>query len=229
MIMHRHLIPAIRRHTLLPLILAVAMGLGLAVGPATAQTTAQTTIGTVVLGEADQSDVARIEDYLNRIGTLQSRFVQFTATGAAEGLIYMSRPGDMRIEYDPPTPVLMVASGRLLMYHDSALKQTSFLPVDRTPAAFFLRETVDLNDGLTITDFRRGPGSLRLTLVESNNPEAGSISLVFEDRPLRLAKWQIVDAQGQRVEVVLLDPQFGVDLDNSLFDLVDPNIRARDN
>ncbi|MHA1567512.1 MAG: LolA family protein [Alphaproteobacteria bacterium] len=227
--MHRHLIPAIRRHTLLPLILAVAMGLGLAVGPATAQTTAQTTIGTVVLGEADQSDVARIEDYLNRIGTLQSRFVQFTATGAAEGLIYMSRPGDMRIEYDPPTPVLMVASGRLLMYHDSALKQTSFLPVDRTPAAFFLRETVDLNDGLTITDFRRGPGSLRLTLVESNNPEAGSISLVFEDRPLRLAKWQIVDAQGQRVEVVLLDPQFGVDLDNSLFDLVDPNIRARDN
>ena len=141
----------------------------------------------------------------------------------------MSRPGDMRVEYDPPTPVLMVASGRLLMYYDSALKQTSFLPVNRTPAAFFLRRTIDLSDGLTITAFERGPGTLRLTLVESENPEAGSISLVFEDRPLRLAKWQIVDFQGQRVEVVLLQPRFGVDLDDSLFDLVDPSLATNDN
>ena len=220
-----HLMTATCRKYLLPLI----MVLGLGVGPAAAQTAAaEAVIGAVVLSEADRADIGRIEDYLNRIGTLKSRFVQFTASGAAEGLIYMSRPGDMRVEYDPPTPVLMVASGRLLMYHDTALKQTSFLPVDRTPAAFFLRQTIDLSDGLTITEFHRGPGSLRLTLVEAKNPEAGSISLVFEDRPLRLAKWQIVDAQGQRVDVVLLDPQFGVDLDDSLFDLVDPNVRARD-
>lgn len=197
--------------------------IGLVSGPAAAQT------GAVALTQADEADIARIEDYLNRIGTLESRFVQFTATGAAEGQIYMSRPGDLRIEYDPPTPVLMVASGRLMMYHDSALKQTSFLPVNRTPAAFFLRENVALRDGLTITAFERGPGSLRLTLVEAESPEAGSITLVFEDQPLRLAKWQIVDFQGQRVEVVLLQPRFGVSLDDSLFDLVDPNIRARDN
>ncbi len=221
MILFRHPMHAIYL-ALLPLVLA----LGLVVSPAGAQTAAPP--DPVVLTDTDKTDIARIEDYLNRIGTLKSRFVQFTAAGAAEGLIYMSRPGDMRIEYDPPTPVLMVASGRLLMYHDSALKQTSFLPVDRTPAAFFLRDTVDLSDGLTITDFLRGPGSLRLTLVEAKSPDAGSISLVFEDRPLRLAKWQIIDAQGKQVEVVLLDPQFGVDLDDSLFDLVDPNVRARD-
>lgn len=220
MIMFRRPMHAIHL-ALLPLVLA----LGLVVSPAGAQTTAP---DPVVLTDTDKADIARIEDYLNRIGTLKSRFVQFTSSGAAEGQIYMSRPGDMRIEYDPPTPVLMIASGRLLMYHDSALKQTSFLPVDRTPAAFFLRQTVDLSDGLTITDFLRGPGSLRLTLVEAESPDAGSISLVFEDRPLRLAKWQIIDAQGQRVEVVLLDPQFGVDLDDSLFDLVDPNVRAKD-
>jgi len=204
-----------------PLLLALVIGL--AAAPATAQTDA------VTLTPVDEADILRIEDYLNAIGTLDSRFVQFTAAGTAEGQIYMSRPGDMRIEYDPPTPVLMVASGRLLMYYDSALKQTSFLPVNRTPAAFFLRRTIDLSDGLTITAFERGPGTLRLTLVESENPEAGSISLVFEDRPLRLAKWQIVDFQGQRVEVVLLQPRFGVDLDDSLFDLVDPGIRANDN
>ena len=70
--------------------------IGLAGAPAAAQTEA------VTLAPADTADIARIEDYLNDIGTLESRFVQFTAAGVAEGQIYMSRPGDMRIEYDPP-------------------------------------------------------------------------------------------------------------------------------
>ncbi len=201
----------------------LALVIGLATGPAAAQSG-----GPISLSEADLADIARVEAYLNRIDTLESRFVQFAGAAAAEGQIYLSRPREMRIEYDPPTPVLMVASGRMLMFYDSALKQTSFLPVNRTPAAFFLRDNINLTDGLTITDFQRGPGSLRITLVEAENPEAGSISLVLEDQPLRLVKWQIVDLQGQQVEVVLLEPRFGVDLDDDLFDLVDPNVLARD-
>ena len=133
----------------------------------------------------------------------------------------------MRIEYDPPVPILMVASGRLLMYHDSALKQTSFLPVNQTPAAFFLRDDINLGAGLAITEFTAAANTLRLSLVESANPDAGSITLVFEDKPLRLVKWQVVDPQGTAVEVVLLDPSFGAPIDNDLFDLIDPNLRPQ--
>lgn len=214
-----------------PLIAGVACAIVLAAPAAFSQTaTSQTEAAQNEAGQDEASqadDIARIEDYLNAITTMDSRFIQIAASGLAEGRIRLSRPRDMRIEYDPPVPILMVASGRLLMYHDSALKQTSFLPVNQTPAAFFLRDDIDIDAGLAITDFAAVANTLRLSLVESANPDTGSITLVFEDNPLRLVKWQVVDPQGTAVEVVLLDPSFGGPLDNDLFDLIDPNLRPQ--
>ncbi len=55
------------------------------------------------LSEADRTDLARIEAYLNGLTTMQARFLQFSSDGCyAEGHIYVERPGRMRIEYDPP-------------------------------------------------------------------------------------------------------------------------------
>ncbi len=201
--------------------LVLIAGIAFAAASAGAQTAAPPSDGTSI--EAPQPDIDRIEAYLNAITTMDSRFIQVAAAGFAEGRIRLSRPRDMRIEYDPPVPILMVASGRLLMYHDSALKQTSFLPVNQTPAAFFLRDDISLGNGLEVTDFEAVANTLRLSLVESGNRDSGSITLVFEDAPLRLVKWQVVDPQGTAVEVVLLDPSFGAAIDNDLFDLIDPN------
>lgn len=175
-----------------------------------------------ILDEAAKADVARIERYLNQLTTLDSRFVQFSAQGIAEGRIILSRPGDMRIEYEPPVPLLMVASGFLLMYHDRELIQTSYLPVSETPAAFLLDEKIELSGDVTITGFERGPASVRLTIIETEAADAGSVTLTFEDTPLRLVKWQVTDAQGNEVDVALLEPKFGVEVDPDLFSLIDP-------
>jgi len=175
-----------------------------------------------ILDEAAKADVARIERYLNELTTLDSRFVQFSAQGIAEGRIILSRPGDMRIEYEPPVPLLMVASGFLLMYHDRDLIQTSYLPVSETPAAFLLEEKIELSGDVTITGFERGPASLRLTIIETEAADAGSITLTFEDSPLRLVKWQVTDAQGNDVDVALVEPKFGIEVDEDLFSLIDP-------
>ena len=175
-----------------------------------------------ILDAAAKADVARIEQYLNDLTTLDSRFVQFSGQGIAEGRIILSRPGEMRIEYEPPVPVLMVASGLLLMYHDRELVQTSFLPVSETPASFLLEEKIELSGDVTITGYERGPASIRLTILRTDTPDAGSVSLVFEDAPLRLVKWQVKDAQGNEVDVALLNPKFGVEVDKDLFSLVDP-------
>ena len=154
--------------------------------------------------------------------------MQFSAQGIAEGRIILSRPGNMRIEYDPPVPVLMVASGFLFMFHDRDLLQTSYLPVSATPVAFLLEEKIELSGDVTITRFERGPASLRLTLIETGAEDAGSLTLTFEDAPLRLVKWQVTDAQGNDVEVALLEPKFGVEVDEDLFSLVDPALEYQD-
>ncbi len=175
-----------------------------------------------VLNDAAKADIARIERYLNELTTLDSRFVQFSAQGLAEGRIILSRPGKMRIEYQDPVPVLMVASGYLLMYHDRELIQTTYLPVSETPAGLLLEEEIELSGDVTITGFERGPASIRLTLIETDAPDSGSVTLAFEDTPLRLIKWQVKDAQGNDVDVALLEPTFGAEVDSDLFSLVDP-------
>ncbi len=170
------------------------------------------------------ADIARVEAYLNDLTTMDSRFVQLADGSLAQGRIRLSRPGRIRIEYEPPIPVLIVASGRFMLYYDRELEQTTYVPVSRTPAYFLLREQVDLTNGITITDFERDAATIRVTAVQKDKPEDGSLTVVFEDNPLRLVKWEVVDPRGQRVDVALLDPTFGVDLDDDLFSTADPRL-----
>ncbi|MBO22669.1 MAG: hypothetical protein CMM26_09925 [Rhodospirillaceae bacterium] len=177
------------------------------------------------LSEADRADLARIEAYLNDLTTMESRFLQFSPEGVAEGRIMLDRPGRLRIEYAPPVPVLMVASSFLLMYHDTSLKQTTFLPVSETPAAVLIEEEIRLSGDVTVTKFERGPKAFRVTLAKTAAPAGGSVTLMFEDAPLRLAKWRVIDARGTAIDVALLEPRFGVEFENAreLFSTVDPN------
>jgi outer membrane lipoprotein-sorting protein len=206
------------RHTIAGILLAlavsgIAVSASLAANPKPAQ-----------LDDAVRANLARIEDYLNGLTTIDSKFVQLSQEGFAEGRLRLSRPGDMRIEYQPPVPVLIVASGFVVMYYDHKLEQTTFLPIFETPAYFLLRERIDLSDGLTVTNFEREASAIRVSVVETDAPDAGEVTIVFEDRPLRLVKWRVVDAQQNVIDVALVDPKFGVEFKNrsSLFSTADP-------
>lgn len=176
------------------------------------------------LSEQDRADIARIEDYLNGITTLQSRFLQVSqAGGYAEGELLLSRPGRLKLEYAPPVPVLIVVNGRFVTYYDKQLKQVQHVPTEQTPASILVRDTISLAPGdLTVTEFERGPGTLRVTVVRTADPGMGSMALVFADRPLALKKWTVTDAQGQVTDVSLLGPRFGVTLDPRAFDFQPP-------
>ena len=184
-----------------------------------------------ILSDADQADLNRIEAYLNGLTTMESRFLQFSPEGLAEGRILLSRPGRLRIEYSPPVPVLMIANNFLLMYHDTELKQTTFVPVSETPVALLIGEKIRLSGDITITAFERSPKAFRVTLSNTNAPDTGSVTLMFEDSPLRLAKWRVIDSQGTAIDVALLEPRFGVKFENvrELFSTVDPNVMVDQN
>lgn len=177
------------------------------------------------LSGADLVDLARIETYLNGLTTMESRFLQFSPDGVAEGRIMLDRPGRLRIEYAPPVPVLMVANDFLLMYHDTKLKQTTFLPASETPAALLIDDEIKLSGDVTVTAFERAPRAFRVTLEQTDSPDTGSVTLMFEDAPMRLAKWRVIDAQGTAIDVSLLEPRFGVEFKNAgdLFSTIDPN------
>jgi outer membrane lipoprotein-sorting protein len=175
------------------------------------------------LSPEDRADVARVEQYLNGIRTLSARFMQVSDNGGtAAGMFYLSRPGKLRLEYDPPVPILLVTSGGFLVHYDRQLKAVTHLPIDSTPAGLLVREHIALSGDVTVTNVERGPGSLRISLVQSKDPQAGRITLAFSERPFALSNWQVTDAQGNVTRVALIEPRTGVSLDPSLFRFSDP-------
>jgi outer membrane lipoprotein-sorting protein len=170
------------------------------------------------LSSQDQTDVLQVQRYLNDIRTLQSRFQQFAQNGSvSSGTIYLQRPGKMRIVYDPPTPVLIVADGSDVFYWDKQLQQLQQIGVEDTPAWFLLRPEIKLTGDVTITGFRREPGVLRIAMAETAHPDRGNLTVVMSERPLELRQWTVIDPQQKQVTVMLEDPHYGVTLSPDLF------------
>ncbi|MGP1394829.1 MAG: outer membrane lipoprotein carrier protein LolA [Inquilinaceae bacterium] len=188
---------------------AFALLLGAAAAPAWPQT---------ALSVEDRADLARVEAYLNGLDTVQARFVQVSQNaGISQGTFYLERPGRMRIEYDPPIPYLYVADGVWLTFWDGELEQRSDVPLGSTLADFITRADIRLGGSVTPTAVRRGGGILEVDVVQTEDPGAGLLTLVFTDDPLELMRWMVVDAQGLTTEVTLVEPRFGGTLDRDLF------------
>ncbi len=180
----------------------------------------------ITLSASERADVARIQEYLNAIRTVRARFTQTSSNGqVAEGELYISRPGRLRIEYDPPVPVLIVSDGTWLIYFDRELQQVSHLPLGSTPADILTKADIALSgDDLTITGFEAKAGLLRVSLVRTKDPLSGRVTLVFNENPVILRQWTIVDAQGVETHVSLDATRFDVPLNPNLFRFEDPRM-----
>jgi len=173
---------------------------------------------------ADQADVARIETYLNALKSLKAHFVQVAGDGGlSQGTAWLERPGRMRFQYDPPAPFLLIAGHGVLTFHDRALQQTSNIPLSRTPLGILLADHVVLAGAVTVTAIQRLPGQVQLTLVRTDSPGDGSLTLIFADQPPALRQWTVVDAQRRETRVTLYNVQFGASFDPQLFEQLSPS------
>jgi len=203
----------------MPLLSAlIVLLVALATGPAAAE-----------LSAVGQATLKRVETYLNGVRTFQARFIQVSDNGGiAEGRIYMQRPGKMRIEYKPPVPLILVATGKLIIMYDRKLDQTTHLPLAASPAAWLLSDQLSIRDKVEVTKVRQAGGRIYVSLAEKGKTTKGSLHLVFVDAPLRLREWIVVDAQRRRTKVVLVDAQEGMKLDPRLFLFERPARRGGD-
>jgi outer membrane lipoprotein-sorting protein len=183
-------------------------------------------VAAFTLTDQDRADLARIEEYFNSFSTLRARFQQYAVdSGTSTGNIYLRRPGKLRVEYDPPVPIVIVADGILVSYYDKELDQVDQLPLKSSPVWFLLEERVTFDDHITIVGIDRDASSLRIAMYQTNDPDAGQVTLVFTDNPLELRQWTVVDAQGTEVRVGLEQVALGGALANELFATPAPQSR----
>lgn len=174
----------------------------------------------------DRADIARIETYLNGLTTVRSGFLQVAPDGStAQGQLYVSRPGKLRVEYDPPVKMLMVATGIWFIYYDGELGETTYLPMRSTPVSILLKDEIKLDRDANIIGLERAPGALRLAITDLEDPDGsqGILELTFSESPMRLRRWVVKDLEGRSTTLALLNPQFGVDIAAERFLYVSPN------
>ncbi|MFO7856986.1 MAG: outer membrane lipoprotein carrier protein LolA [Paracoccaceae bacterium] len=166
----------------------------------------------------DARDLARVSAYLNALDTAVGDFVQIAPNGeTSDGRFYIDRPGKIRFEYTPPNPALVVSDGTWVVVYDlrDCSKQTA--PLSSTPLELLLRERVNLREDDAVTGIERRPGQMRVTAVDPDDPQRGSITLIFNENPLELRQWVITDAEGRETTVALSSIRRDVDVEIGKF------------
>lgn len=162
-----------------------------------------------------------ISKYINALGAVKGGFTQINADGTiGTGTIYIKRPGRIRFEYDPPEPVLVMAGGGQVAIFDTKSNQPpEQYPLKRTPLNLILQRNVNLGRANTVVGHDFDGKVTSVVAQDPENPEYGSIRLVFSGPPIELRQWVITSGDGTQTTVILNDMQPGARMAASLFNI----------
>ena len=165
--------------------------------------------------------LSQISAYLNGLQTVEGAFTQINDDGTIQtGTVYISRPGKVRFEYDPPEETLVLASGGAVAIFDpkgNAGPET--YPLDRTPLKIILDERVDLTRERMVTGHDTDGAATVVTAQDPENPDQGRLQMLFTGPPVELRQWRILDASGGETTVVLGETTVGRPLPDRLFNI----------
>ncbi|MBE0452624.1 MAG: outer membrane lipoprotein carrier protein LolA [Roseovarius sp.] len=167
---------------------------------------------------AEKLSLGEISSYLNSLRTAEGQFTQVNEDGSiSTGRILLKRPGKVRFEYDPPEAALVVADGATVGIIDPRSNERQGYPLHRTPLKIILERNVDLTRARMVTGHASDGTATTVRAQDPDNPDYGSIDLVFTADPVELRQWIINDANGGRTTVILGDLATGVRLSDENF------------
>jgi outer membrane lipoprotein-sorting protein len=174
--------------------------------------------GTLAWAEGKLS-LAEISGYLNEMKTATASFTQINDDGSlTTGKLYLHRPGRMRFEYDGTDGGTVVAGAGAVRIHDPKSNQPpETFPLKRTPLSIILAKRVDLDQANMVVGHGFDGTSTVVQAQDPENPDYGSLELMFTDEPVELRKWVVHDGAGGKTTVILGALETGMRLPSTLF------------
>lgn len=199
---------------------AAAPAKPVAAAPAAAATDIPVSKPASRLAFADLADAAIADAALKSveaITTLSAKFRQTAPSGAvATGDVKLRRPGQVRFDYDAPSPITIVGSGGMVYVENKDLETTDSYPLGKTPLKFLLAKRIDIGDA-ELAGVERFEDGVAVTWVSTDERTEGALTLYLSAPDLAVRQWAVTDAQGGVTLVELLDPKLGGKFDNRLF------------
>jgi outer membrane lipoprotein-sorting protein len=168
--------------------------------------------------DQEKADLDKVSAYLNGIRSLKAGFVQLGPDGGiVQGEVFIQKPGQIRFEYKPPSPVLIVATGGSMYVKNSRLNTLDRYDLSDTPLGLLLNERIDLKTNKAVIGVAEQNGAIVVRARSSSNRNDSNITLVFSTPGLELRQWTVRDNQGGNTTVALQKLETGASLDPSLF------------
>jgi len=142
--------------------------------------------------------VDKVSAYLSRVHVMSGTFAQIGADGRrAGGHFYLQKPGKVRFEYDPPSPIDIIANGRDVVVRDRRLATQDLYPLSQTPLRFLLTDRIDLMRETHVTSVAADELFISI-VVEEKQALIGTsrLMMMFDAKSLELRQWVVTDPQG---------------------------------
>lgn len=167
----------------------------------------------------DASLVAAAQKYLNGITGLTGTFVQTAGGNTQRGTFSMLRPGRVRLDYDN-MPIQLIADGADLYFFDRSLDQITTVPMTSTPAGILVRKNIDLqNADINVMETNQGNETFSLKMNLRGQEGIGNMTVVFDQNPIRLNSWSVIDATGAKTDVAFYDLKPKTNFDSDYFQI----------
>jgi outer membrane lipoprotein-sorting protein len=149
--------------------------------------------------------VDRVSAYLMSIRVMSGDFVQIGPDGTkSDGEFYLQKPGRVRFDYNPPSPIELIADGSSVVVRDRKLATQDLYPLSQTPLRFLLADQLDLMRDTNIVGVYADDVFITI-VIEERQLLAGThrLMLMFNAKDLQLKQWTVTDPQGYDTTVAV--------------------------
>ena len=147
----------------------------------------------------------RVSAYLSGVRQLQGKFVQVGPDGGkSEGEFFLQKPGKVRFDYNPPSPIEMIADGQSVVVRDRKLATQDLYPLSQTPLRFLLADRIDLMCDTTLVGVYADDVFVTV-VIEERQILGGThrVMLMFGAQDFQLRQWTVTDPQGYDTTVAV--------------------------
>jgi outer membrane lipoprotein-sorting protein len=118
----------------------------------------------------------------------------------------------------------MASGGQLAIFDPRSNTGPDRYPLNQTPLSIILQNNVDLERADMVTNIVSDGITTTVTAQDPDNPNYGSIQLVFTANPVELRQWIVTDEFGTETTVILNDLIMGSVIRDVLFNI---NVETR--